>query len=89
MDETTRGLSPAREDAVTEEAVLGLLLDLHPAQLTLAELVCEVSGGRSDFAATDPVERAVLKLSAAGLLNRNGEIVIPSRAALRFYELLD
>ncbi len=89
MDETTGKLSPAREDAATEGAVLRLLLDLHPSQLTLTELVREISGGRSDFAATDPVERAVLKLGAAGLLHRNGETVIPSRAALRFYELLD
>jgi len=85
----TRSLNPVMEDAATEAAVLRLLLDLHPIQLTLPELVREISGGRSDFAATDPVDRAIVRLSAGGLLNRSGDTVTPSRAALLFYELLD
>lgn len=89
MDETAKTLNPAREDERTEATVLERLLALHPIQLDLAELVREISGGPSDFAATDPVERAVQRLGAAGLVHRNGDIVLPSRAALRFYELLD
>lgn len=85
----TKSLNPVMEDAATEAAVLRLLLDLHPTQLTLPELVREISGGRSDFAATDPVDRAIVRLGAGGLLNRNGDAVTPSRAALLFHELLD
>ena len=86
MDDTR---SPIAQDTTVEAAVLRQLLALHPVQLTIAELVREVSDGPGDFAATDPVERAVGQLGAAGLVHRNGEMVLPSRAALRFYELLD
>lgn len=86
MDDTR---SPSAQDITIEAVVLRQLLALHPVQLTLAELVREVSDGAADFAATDPVERAVGQLSAAGLIHRSGEMVLPSRAALRFYELLD
>jgi hypothetical protein len=89
MDETTKKPTPAAADATIEAAVLRQLLALHPVQLTFVELVREISGGPTDFAPTDAVERAVLHLGAAGLVNRNGDLVLPSRAALRFYELLD
>jgi hypothetical protein len=81
--------SPSAQDTTIEAAVLRQLLALQPVQLTLAELVREISDGRADFAATDPVERAVGRLSATGLVHRSGDMVIPSRAALRFYELLE
>jgi hypothetical protein len=88
MAETTNIPSPAREDEKTEAAVLGQLLALHPVQLLFGELVRELSGSGADFAARDSVDRAVDSLDAAGLLHRNGEAIVPSRAALRFYELL-
>ena len=72
-----------------EAAVLQQLLDLHPVQLTFPELVREISGGSTDFAAADPVDRAVRQLGAAGLLHRSGESLRPTRAALRFYELME
>lgn len=81
--------SPIVQDTTIEAAVLQQLLALHPVQLTLVELVREISDGSADFAATDPVERAVGRLSAAGLVHRSGDMVFPSRAALRFYELLE
>jgi hypothetical protein len=81
--------SPLGQDTTVEAAVLRQLLALHPVQLTLAELVREISNGQTGFGATDPVERAVGQLSAAGLVHRSGDMVMPSRAALRFYELLE
>lgn len=80
---------PESEDATVEAAVLRQLLALHPIQLTLNEMVREIAGEADDFALTDAVERAVRELSAAGLATRNGDIVLPSRAALRFEQLLD
>lgn len=77
------------EDESVESAVLRQLLDLHPTQVTLEELAREFGAGRSDFAAHDAIERAVRDLAGAGLLHRGGEFVIPTRAALRFNELLD
>jgi hypothetical protein len=81
--------TPSADDATIEAAVLRQLLALHPIQLTLAELIREIVGESTEFAQTDPVERAVRQLAAAGLVNRSGEVVLPSRAALRFYELFE
>lgn len=85
MDETR---SPSAQDVTIEAAVLRQLLALHPIQLTVGELAREIGGETADFAQTDAVERAVHELVAAGLAHRNGDVVIPSRAALRLEELL-
>lgn len=77
------------EDEGMEAAVLRQLLDLHPTQLTLAELVREVGGARDSFAERDAVERAVRDLAAVGLLHKGEDFVTPTRAALRLSELLD
>lgn len=77
------------EDESVESAVLRQLLDLHPTRLTMAELAREFGAGGGDFATDDAVERAVRDLAGAGLLHRGEEFVAPTRAALRFNELLD
>ncbi len=76
-------------DIATESAVLQLVLDLHPTLLTVTEVVREIAGENPDFAARDSVERAVRDLSGAGLLHHRDAFAIPTRAALRFNELLD
>ena len=76
-------------DESVESAVLRQLLDLHPTRLTLEELARELGAGRSGFAERDAVERAVRDLGAVGLLHQREEFVAPTRAALRFSELLD
>jgi hypothetical protein len=81
--------TPAEEDSATELAVLQQVLALHPIQVTVAELTREVGGSLSDFAQRDAIERAVRDLVGAGLLHRLDSFVLPTRAALRFYELLD
>jgi hypothetical protein len=80
--------TPAEVDAAVEAVVLRQLLVLHPIQLTLGELVRELAGQPESFALKDAVERAVRELIAAGLAHRSGDVVLPSRAALRFDELL-
>jgi hypothetical protein len=77
------------EDEGVESAVLRQLLDLHPTHLTLGELVREIGGDRGGFAERDAIERAVRDLAAVGLLHQSDEFVTPTRAALRFSELLD
>jgi len=89
MSETDDSWTPAAEDAATESAVLQQVLDFHPAQVTVAELVRAVAGDRLEFAERDAVERAIRDLAGAGLLHRNDAFVVPTRAALRFSELLD
>jgi hypothetical protein len=68
-------------------AVLSYVLLLHPAMLTGDELRREMLAGRQDFAQTDAYDRAVDDLVAAGLLRREGDSIIATRAAVHFYAL--
>ena len=77
------------EDESVESAVLRQLLELHPTRLTAEELIRELGGDGGGFAERDAVERAVRDLSAVGLLHRSERFVEPTRAALRFSDLLD
>ncbi len=88
MEGTNEIRTPDSEDTTVEAAVLRQLLALHPVQLTVGELVREIAGEPEHFALKDAVERAVRDLAAAGLVNRSGDVVLPSRAALRLDELL-
>lgn len=89
MDETDHSWTPAGEDTATEAAVLQQVLDLHPVLVTAAELTREVGGESPDFARRDAIERAVRDLIGVGLLHHHGDLLMPTRAALRFNELLD
>jgi hypothetical protein len=89
MAETGDNGSPAAEDAAHESVVLQQLLDLHPTQITVSELLREVGGEFADFAERDAIERAIRDLVGAGLLHNREDFIVPSRAALRFNELLD
>ncbi|HEX3041036.1 MAG TPA: hypothetical protein VHP56_02985 [Solirubrobacterales bacterium] len=78
------------EDDREEAAALRLVLELHPAGLTLDELNRELTGGGSrDFSELDATRRAVRDLAGSGLLHRPGEdeVVRPTRAAVRLYDL--
>jgi len=79
----------ADEDRAEESAVLQHVLALHPTALTIEELVRELDPGRDSFAERDAVERAVRDLAGAGLVHQRESLVLPTRAALRFDELLD
>jgi hypothetical protein len=71
-------------------ALLRQVLELHPTTLTQNELTRELNGGRPrEFNEVDRVERAIRELAGTGLLHRPGEeeMVLPTRSALRFFEL--
>jgi hypothetical protein len=89
MSESNESWTPAAEDAATESAVLQQLLDFHPILVTVAELVRELAGESTGFAQRDAIERAVRDLAGVGLVHRHDAFVVPTRAALRFNELLD
>ncbi len=89
MDGSDDSWTTAGDDLATESTVLRQLLVLHPAQLTVAELVREIGGEQAGFAERDAIERAIRDLGAVGLLHRRDDFVLPTRAALRFSELLD
>jgi len=71
-----------------QAAVLAYVLALHPAQLTVLDLIREVTAGATELGESDRMERAIRDLTGAGLLHCPGGLVVPSRAALRFDELL-
>jgi hypothetical protein len=75
------------EDTRDQRSVLFRVLALYPALLTTAELVREVGVGAEGFEETDDVERAIRDLVGAGLLNRIGGAISPTRAALVFNAL--
>jgi len=75
--------STAEDDATIESALLQQVLALHPAAVTVEELTRELGETQDD------IERAVRDLAGAGLLNQSESLVLPSRAALRFDELME
>jgi hypothetical protein len=75
------------EDTRDQRSVLFRVLALYPALLTSGELVREISDGAEGFEETDDIERAIRDLVGAGLLNRIGTVIAPTRAALVFNAL--
>jgi hypothetical protein len=73
---------PADEDAKFQRLVLELLLEAHPAQLTEAELIREATDNPEGFTQRDGIARAIRDLAGVGVLHRNGDFVLPTRAAL-------
>jgi hypothetical protein len=89
MDASGENRTTRDDDLSMESAVLQRVLDVHPARLTLAELIRELAGEEADFATRDAIERAARDLSGVGLVHLVDEFVTPTRAALRYAELLD
>jgi hypothetical protein len=77
------------EDERDQLAILRQVLLLHPASLTRSELVRELSGTGQAVLSDDAAERAVRELAGTGLLHPPCEAgrVLPTRAAVRYYEL--
>jgi hypothetical protein len=82
-----RVLTTGHEDEIMERSVLTQVLFLHPAQLTILELALRVE---TDLRSCeqDAVERAVRELTRDGLLTCDCRRIAPSRAAVRFDELI-
>lgn len=67
-------------DDATQRAVLSLVLQEHPTLLAADEVTREIGAG-------DASERAMLDLTGAGLIRREGVTILPTRAALHFDRL--
>jgi hypothetical protein len=88
--DTPECLTTHDEDEREEAAVLRRVVEIYPETLTQDELIRELTGGRSKaYPEADAVQRAVRDLAAAGLLHRpsEDEVVRPTRAAVRLYDL--
>lgn len=66
MEGTDDSRTTNASDGATESAVLGQLFDLHPTQVTVAELVREIGGEQADFGERDAIERASVIWAAPG-----------------------
>ena len=89
MDASGESWTTRDDDLSMESAVLQRVLDVHPARLTVPELIRELAGEEVDFGTRDAIERAARDLSGVGLVHLVDEFVTPTRAALRYAELLD
>lgn len=88
MEDRDRMRSTEEEDKALESALLQHVLAFHPAPITFEDLCREMGTDAKSFADRDALERAVRDLCASGLLHRSDSLLLPSRAALRFDELL-
>lgn len=79
---------PGNQDEIMERSVLTDVLLLHPEQLTILELALRMDAGCEDFAKKDAIERAIRELTRDGLLHCDCRRVWPSRAAVRFEQLI-
>lgn len=84
---TTERPTTAALDARDQAGVLRKILYLHPHALTLEELLREMTAASLEFKEQDRINRAVTDLVAGGLIHREGDFVLPTRAAVLFYEL--
>ena len=81
------GTTTAAQDVHDRARVLREVLDLYPETLTLDELVRELTVDSVEFQERDRVQRAVRDLIAGGLIHRVGDLVLPTRAAVKSHEL--
>lgn len=86
MSDQRKAADTAVEDLRDEKAVLVHVVETHPSTLRLSDLIREL-GDPEDFSERDRTERAVRDLVKAGLLFRCEGAVLPTRAALRAYEV--
>ena len=88
MGSAERVTSPSDEDRKVEWAVLSFLLDRHPDNnLSIMEVSRALNEGPVTFAQDDAVERAVRELVGIELLRCEGSRVLPTRAAVYFWQL--
>ena len=87
MRDQSKAAPNAAEDVKDERAILVYVVEMFPQTMLLSDLIREV-GDPDDFAKRDSVERAVRELVKGGLIFRCAGTVLPTRAALRAYELL-
>lgn len=80
-------LSTEAEDQNDVRSVFTHVLWTQPDPLRLSDLILEL-GESEEFGERDRIERAVRELVKAGLVFRCGEVVLPTRTALKAYELL-
>lgn len=88
-EQPTEAASNAAQDRRDQGAVLAHIIDAHPTSLRLSDLILELADDPAEFADRDRIERATQDLVRVGLLFRCEGVVLPTRAALHAYEVLE
>jgi hypothetical protein len=86
MHDQSKAADNAAEDLKDERVILVHVAEAYPTTLRLSDLIREL-GDPDDFTQRDGIERAVRELVNAGLLFKSDGAVLPTRTALRAYEL--
>lgn len=82
-------IPPKYNPELVQRAVLEIVIEAHPAFLTIAELVSTVAGDPQDRREVDTIVCAVRDLKGSGLLQGSrDDQVEPTSAALRLASLL-
>lgn len=93
MHGQTNGGRPKRpnhtQDIKDEGIVLMHVLDLHPVNLIVPQLVSGLTAESEDFAEGDRYARAVRDLVSVGLLRIHRGLIVPTRPAIRFNEIME
>jgi hypothetical protein len=76
------------EDRSLQQALIAHLLSNYPAQFSPDELKRDLGQPNPDTAAVH-VDDAITALVAAGLMHRNGDLVVASWAAKYFDDLIE
>jgi hypothetical protein len=84
---TCRDDRPVAHEDMAQQAILAILLEAHPGQRSVEEIIREMTDRPDDFSARDAISNAIRDLVGAGLLHRHGPFVFATRAAVRFDEL--
>ena len=87
MHDQPKAASNAAEDLKDERVILVHVAEAYPATLRLSDVIREL-GDPDDFTQRDGIERAIRELVKGGLLFKSDGAVLPTRTALRVYELL-
>jgi hypothetical protein len=75
--------------AELERTVLTEVVELHPELLTIPELILRIARRPEDETTKEEIRNAIRDLRRSGLLRYRGdEVVEPTHAALRAFDLL-
>jgi hypothetical protein len=81
------GPTPAERQRNLESAVLAALIESHPQLLTEAQVFDEMTGAGDAPGRAAAIVKALEDLAEVGLLERRGDVLVPTPASLRVAEL--
>jgi hypothetical protein len=88
LHDQSKGRDAAQIELYSQRAVLSYIIDTYPGQVRMSELIRGLTRDSDKRSESAEIEDAVRELRGAGLLFRCEAMVLPTRAAIRAYEVL-